>query len=141
MSSGVLIALGIVLAVVAIRVLKHSAINQRIAGAVVLGGGLLAVGLGVQDTLATGTFLNVSGNSCSSTSTINVMSSTILEEGNSIENQCSIDIEIKSYDFTCTPPSVFVDDGAPVGTIIAAGATAGGRGPQGGTAYCDSGII
>ena len=53
MTDGLLIALGLLLAVIAIRALKGQLVHQKILSILLLGGGLLVGGLGVERSFAT----------------------------------------------------------------------------------------
>lgn len=123
LSPPILIALGVVLAIIALRVLRHNGGAQKIVSVVLLGGGVLLGGFGVERTLATSAATLADATCDTATITVNLQNLRgISSAENTVNNQCGRDLRIVEYTFSCSPPDIFRDNGAPVGTIIPDGA-------------------
>tara|TARA_R110001599_G_scaffold3596_4_gene19838 strand:- start:20065 stop:20634 length:570 start_codon:yes stop_codon:yes gene_type:complete len=118
-----LIALGVVLAVIALRVLRQNGGAQKIVSIALLGSGALLGGFGVERTLATSA-ATLADATCE-TATINVSFGNLRgfnSSENTVNNQCGRDLQVVEYTFTCGQMGTFNDNGAPVGTVIPDGA-------------------
>ena len=123
LSPAILIALGVVLAVIALRVLRNNGGAQKIVSIALLGSGVLLGGFGVERTLATSAATLADADCDTATITVNLQNLRgISSAENTVSNQCGRDLRIVEYTFSCSPPDIFRDNGAPVGTIIPDGA-------------------
>lgn len=126
LSTGALVALALLMAVVAFRLLRQNETGSKFLGVVVAGSIALLAAVGANTTDAGGLSAVIAASECSSNKVID-MTSNRNASTNSIRNDCSVDFRIVSYDLQCdigqTLPSEFFDNGSPVGTVIAAGST------------------
>lgn len=122
LTPAVLIALGGLLAVIGFRVLQHNG-ARKVFSLGLLASGVLVGGLGVEKTVATSARTLMEAD-CSTAEIIVETGNLrgISSPNNAVNNQCGRDLQIKEYLFTCTGPSEFDDNGAPVGTVIPDGA-------------------
>jgi hypothetical protein len=117
MTPAMLVALGLLLAVIALRVLRQSGVAQRVLSVCLLGTASVLGALGVERSVATGA-IGLSGGDCES-ATIEVRYQRDIEDDeNAVENQCGRDLQILSYNFACFPDAPFDDNGSPVGTVV-----------------------
>ena len=126
MTGSLLIALGALLAVVAVRFLRQKGLQQKVMSLLVLGSGLIIGGLGVQETQATSVTVSVESSACSgSTVSINPGRGDGFDSSAQLFNDCeSASIQVKSYEgYPCTTEQL-IDQGAGPGAVVAAGANA-----------------
>ncbi|TGD74877.1 hypothetical protein E4634_06705 [Mangrovimicrobium sediminis] len=123
MSASLMIALGLLLAVVALRFLRQKGVAQKMLSLVVLGSGVAIGGLGVQETRATSVTVSVESSACSgATESINPSRGDGYDPTAQLFNFCeSASIQVIAYeDYPC-PPEAMIHQGAAPGDIIAAG--------------------
>lgn len=133
LTPAMMIGLGILLAVIAVRVLRKSGFAQRVASLLLIGGAGVVGGLGVERTIAThvlNTSDAVGGDCDSATIVVEYQGSVDGRFDSNLTNSCSIDLEILDYDLLCSGGAIFNDNGSPVGTIVA-------EGEQVPVAYCE----
>jgi hypothetical protein len=129
MSNGLMVVLGVVLAVVAWRFLKNSSALQKVVSAVLLGGGLLVGGAGIESTQATGTFIYDDNSICEGATTepfqfINERpDENSFGSGASIKNGClETSLEVLEYQSSCDDGrEFFIPAGSEKGVVIAPG--------------------
>lgn len=121
MTDGILIALGLMLVVIALRAFQGQLASQKFLSVLILSGGLLVGGLGVDRTLATQSPVTPSENECTQGGTVALESSFRL--GNQFTNGCPAAMTITAYNLAC--PSVDQVEVTPVGTSIEPGVTVG----------------
>ena len=120
MTPAMMVGLGLLLAVIALRVLRKSGVAQRVMSFLLLGSAGVVGGLGVERTIATNT-LETGGSDCNSPTIVLTYAQVEERPDTVVTNGCSIDLEIVGYDLTCPDGYVFNDNGSPVGTIVPAG--------------------
>lgn len=133
LTPAMMIGLGILLAVIAVRVLRKSGFAQRVASLLLIGGAGVVGGLGVERTIAThvlNTSDAVGGDCDSATIVVEYQGRVDGRFDSNLTNSCSIDLEILDYDLLCSDGASFNDNGSPVGTIVA-------EGEQVPVAYCE----
>lgn len=121
LTPAIMIALGGMLAVIGLRVLRQHGGAQKVVSVALLAGGALVGGFGVDRTLATGAVPLSNADCDAATITVNYQRN-VTDQQNAVSNQCGRDLQVKEYPFSCPAPSVFIDNGAPVGTVIPDGA-------------------
>lgn len=121
LTPAIMIALGGMLAVIGLRVLRQHGGAQKVVSVALLAGGALVGGFGVDRTLATGAVPLSNADCDAATITVNYQRN-VTDQQNAVSNQCGRDLQVKEYPFSCPELSVFIDNGAPVGTVIPDGA-------------------
>jgi len=121
MTDGLLIALGLMLIVIAIRAYQGRLAYQKFLSVLILGGGLLVGGLGVDRTLATQVPVTPSENECTQGGTVALESSG--RSDNKFSNACDAAMTITAYNLGCGPGLEV--EVTPVGTSIEPGVTVG----------------
>lgn len=126
MTSSLLIALAVLLAVVAIRFLKQKGLQQKVMSLLVLGSGLVVGAVGVQDSLATSVTVSVESSACTgSTVPLDPSRGDGFDSSAELFNQCSsASIQVIAYQGYPCPPEQLIDQGAGPGAVIAAGDSA-----------------
>ncbi len=123
LSPAILIALGVVLAVIALRVLRNNGGAQKIVSIALLGSGVLVGGFGVERTLATSAATLAEATCETATITVNFNNLRGFNSPeNTVNNQCGRDLQVMEYTFICGQLGTFNNNGAPVGTVIPDGA-------------------
>jgi hypothetical protein len=123
MSSSLMIGLGLLLAIIALRALKQYGGTAKLLCLITFGGGLAVGGIGVERSLATQSSTSFLGNVCEGGS---ATVDDVRENGepSTIFNDCdSTTFEIISYHLHC-PPGVQIKANGDVGTTHAPGSTA-----------------
>ena len=121
MTDGLLIALGLMLVVIAVRAVKGQLAYQKFLGVLLLGGGLLVGGLGVDRTMATQVPVTPSENECTQGGTVALEFSG--RSDNKFSNGCDAAMTITAYNLGCGPGLEV--EVTPVGTSIEPGVTVG----------------
>jgi hypothetical protein len=98
LSGYLLIVLGLLLAVIAFRTLRNNRGAQKILSVLVLGGGLIISGIGVDRTLATPQTVSAQGAVCNADGPINYFPGG----SRALQNLCNNSIEIKGFSSGCT---------------------------------------
>ncbi|MFT4518821.1 MAG: hypothetical protein ACI9JM_001206 [Halioglobus sp.] len=119
MTDGILIALGLMLVVIALRAFQGQQASQKFLSVLILGGGLLVGGLGVDRTLATQSPVTPTENECTQGGTVALNEG--FRSGNKFTNNCPAAMTITAYNLPC--PGVDVVQVTPVGTSIESGVT------------------
>ena len=114
MTDGLLIALGLLLAVIAIRALKGQLVHQKILSVLLLGGGLLVGGLGVERSFATQVPVVPVANECEVGGTAALESAG--RSDNKFTNSCEEAMTITAYSLGCGEAEEV--EVTPVGTSI-----------------------
>jgi hypothetical protein len=126
LSTSALIALALLVAVVAVRLLKDSTASSKLFSGLFFVGATMIAGLSINESNAGGLLAVVGGSECTGSKVID-MTGNRNASTNQIRNDCGIDFRITAYDLQCavdqTLPAEFFDNGAPVGTVIGAGET------------------
>jgi len=117
MTPAILVALGLLLAVIAVRVLRQSGVAQRVLSVCLLGVASVLGALGVERSVATGA-VPVSDAGCDSATVQVGYWRNLNDNQNAVRNDCGRDLEILSYNFACPPGEPFNDNGSPVGTLV-----------------------
>jgi IPTL-CTERM motif len=94
-SGYLLIVLGLLLAVIAFRTLRNNQGAQKLLGVLVLGGGLIISGVGVDRTLANPENVIAEGAVCTSDGPISYSPFYLSNRG--LQNSCNNPIEIKGF--------------------------------------------
>lgn len=95
MSGYLLIVLGLLLAVIAFRTLRNNPGAHKLLGVLVLGGGLVIGGVGVDQALASPTNVIAEGEACTSDNAIGY--SANFQHNRGLQNSCNNPIEIKGF--------------------------------------------
>jgi len=120
MSNSLMIGLGLLLAVIALRVLKQRDDAARVLSVALLGGGLLIGSLGVERSMATFSGVNTEPGGVCDGGTQEIVTGRAFDE-NYLENTCeTTPIQIKSYQLPCSSAEQITYNGD-VGTVIPAG--------------------
>ena len=114
MTDGLLIALGMLLAVIAIRALKGQMVHQKILSILLLGGGLLIGGLGVERSFATQVPVVPVADECEVGGTATLESAG--RSDNEFTNGCDVAMTITAYSLGCDEG--FEVEVTPIGTSI-----------------------
>ncbi len=123
MSTALMIAMGLLLAVIALRFLKQKGATQKVLSIAFLSGGLVLAGLGVDQATATTTASIPEVSDLCSGATELVSGGRSGQGGGQLMNGCdSATLEVKSYQLNCPPEAQLVTD-AGVGAQIAPGLT------------------
>jgi hypothetical protein len=100
LSNSMLVLLGVLMAVIAVRVIRSgSGAMNRLAGAVLVIGGVISSGYGIDSTLASGS-VTVSGSACTTGDT----RSFPPNYSNTFFNECSTSVSITSIELPCQEP-------------------------------------
>lgn len=94
LSSGLLIVLGLLLAVIAAKTLRSKKTAQKLLSVAVLGGGLLLSGLGVDHVLATILELKISGEGCTKSHSLPYTSNSA---DTALVNECPNSMKIENF--------------------------------------------
>lgn len=116
MSDGLMIGLGLLLAMIALRALKQYGGTARMMCLAVFGGGLAISAIGVDNSMATYSGVSSESSACDGGTETIVTGRPY--DANYLQNHCAGAIQVKSYDLPC-PASVQIKSGGDVGTIIA----------------------
>ncbi|HBO12920.1 MAG TPA: hypothetical protein DD491_09070 [Halieaceae bacterium] len=130
MTPAMMVGLGLLLAVIALRVLRQSGAAQRVMSFLLLGSAGVVGGLGVERTIATNT-LETGGSDCNSPTIVLTYAQVEERPDTVVTNGCTIDLEIVGYNLSCPGGYTFNDNGSPVGTVVPAGDSVP-------SAYCES---
>jgi len=124
LSDGLLIALGVVLAVVALRTIRQKLVYQKVLSVVLLGCGLVIGGMGVERTVATTTTPILPESDLCSGATGDVNLNRGETNPTLIQNTCESQVlEVLSYSgMSCTPEQQITID-ADVGDTLEPGQT------------------
>ncbi|TDG14026.1 hypothetical protein E2F43_11090 [Seongchinamella unica] len=123
MGTSAMIALGLLMAVIALRFLQQKGMTQKVLSVTLLGGGLALTGLGVDNATATTTAVVPTESSLCAGGQELFHDQRSGIGGGTLENQCaSATLEVLGYRLNC-PPEVQVVTDADVGTQIPPGAT------------------
>jgi exosortase sorting signal-containing protein len=119
LSQNLLIALGLLLAVIALRTLQRQQGAKKLLGLVILGSGMAIGGAGIERTIASGTSIP-NGDICTAGGKVPYFAQF---ENQIFSNFCPNDMVITNYEMA---PNQFCSDldvsssGCPVGTVLAA---------------------
>jgi hypothetical protein len=117
LSGNLLIVLGLLLAVIAVRTLRNNRGAQKLLSILVLGGGLIISGIGVDRTLAVSPTVFATGAVCNADGPISYSPAGDV----TLQNNCSNSIEIKSFSASCSFGLNTVDAGCQKGQVLTAG--------------------
>jgi hypothetical protein len=117
LSGNLLIVLGLLLAVIAVRTLRSNRRAQKLLSILVLGGGLIISGIGVDRTLAVSPTVFATGAVCNADGPISY--SPLVDF--TLQNNCSNSIEIKNFSASCPFGLNTVDAGCQKGQVLTAG--------------------
>lgn len=125
LSNGLLLALAVLLAVVAIRFVRQKGVQQKVMSLLLLGGGLILGTLGVQDTKATNVTVSVESSACTgATVSISPSRGDGFSDSGEFYNSCAeASVMIVSYQgYPCSAGAMIHTD-LPPGTVVPAGAS------------------
>lgn len=116
LSNSMLVVLGVLMAVIAVRVIRSgSGAMNKLAGAILVIGGVMSGGYGIDNTLASGS-ITVSGSACSTGDTLSFPAMY----SNSFSNACPNSVSITRIETPCKEP---VTGTCKVGRVVASQAS------------------